>query len=338
MSNKKSSNQPSTSINISFIIPALNEAAILFRLLDSIKGLNKTTHLHVHEIILVDAASTDGTVALARKNGCSIISTKAGHVSASRNLGAAQATGDILAFIDADCELPPNWLEVIAKEMQQDNIVAAGATMAINQINTTWVERAWFELAHQQRELTTTSDVDWLATFNLAVKKAAFDHIGGFDESLVTCEDVDFGYQLSSLGRLRLISSCGVIHHGESKTVHEFYKREAWRSRGAFRVISKHWKKPRELASFLLPTVVVIGLFISLITALTFLVQLYQGTADTTLLIVALASAPLPILLLTLRRRVKWPMLLPCGSLLSIYFCARFYGMLKPFSRVERVE
>jgi len=325
--------------NVSLIIPALNEAEMLIRLLDSIEKLEQTSDYCIYEVIVVDAASSDCTADLARSRNCIVINTKPGHVATSRNLGAAKALGNILAFIDADCELPSNWLTNIINEFQQENIIAVGSRMAENQLNTTWVEKAWYELAHRQYTQEKTSDVEWLATFNIAVEKRAFDSIGGFDESLTTCEDVEFGYRLSSLGTLRRLNSCGVIHNGESKTIKEFYRREAWRARGALGILANHWNNPRELISFLLPITITGGLLISAALIITCMTLLYLESSNIELIAgIALAIGPMPVLLLTLRRQVKWSLFIPCGLLMCIYFYARCIGTLRPFPRVERTD
>lgn len=336
MTNIESPIKETQTHDVSFIIPTLNEERSLPNLLDSIKRLEQSSDIRILEIIVVDAKSTDSTQEVALAKGCIIIETQPGHVSISRNKGAAKASGNILAFVDADCELPRDWLLSIHQELQQESVTAVGSKMTENTQNTTWVERAWFELAHRQHTNTNASNVDWLATFNLAVKKTAFQKAGGFDESLMTCEDVEFGYRLSALGTLRRVDSLGVAHHGESKTIQEFYQREAWRARGSLGILAKHRNNPREIISFLMPIIITLGLTIF------FTSFFYAALTSTTfkeikfITLFGLAFGPLPIILLTLRRRVKITMFIPCGLLMCVYFYSRFQGTLRPFPRVER--
>ncbi len=335
MSNKRSTSEKI--LSVSFIIPALNEATTLIRLLDSIALLKQSEDVRIHEVIVVDAKSSDGTAELAQSKGCKVISAEPGHVAISRNIGAAQATGNTFAFIDADCELPPNWLTAIAHELHHENNVAAGSRMAKSPHIAPWVEQAWYQLAHHHPADEPASNADWLATFNLAVKRTAFETTGGFDESLTTCEDVELGYRLSEVGELRSLNSCNVIHHGESKTISEFYRREAWRARGAFNILNKHWKKTRELISFLLPLGIIGGLFASVTLLLLCVISTFTTSiCNGTIVGVALFIGPLPIMLLTLRRKVNWRWFAPCCFLMCVYFYARLQGTLRPFNRVER--
>lgn len=320
-------------LSVSFIIPTLNEATMLPKLIASIKALEYSQTIQTLEIIIVDANSSDGTPELAIEQGCKVVKAKPGIVSVSRNIGANKAAGNLLAFIDADCELPSDWLLAVESELQDPQVIAAGSVMAKNPTANTWVEKAWFELAHKQHKPSQANDAEWLASFNLAIKQDTFHKAGGFDETLTTCEDVEFGYRLSKEGKLRQINSSAVIHNGESKTVREFYQREAWRAHGATNILSKHWKNPREVLSFLLPLGIACGLIFSCILMIFSLMQASVSSATLAMIIV---TGPLPILLLTLRRRIAPSMFAPCSLLMVIYFYARAHGTLRAVRRVER--
>ena len=321
--------------SVSFIIPALNEVAMLGRLLVSIERLKHVDSLQVVEIILVDAKSTDGTVELAKRYGCKVVSAKPGNVSRSRNLGARCAKGTVLAFVDADCELPSEWLLAVAAELQDNTVVAVGSAMAESALDATWVERAWFELAHRDSPVAAASDIVWLASFNLVVRSGAFEKAGGFDEQLITCEDVEFSYRIGKLGRLRKLNQCRVIHHGESKSLKEFYRREAWRSRGSFGILRTHWKKPRELVGFFLPFFVSVSILAGFLVGIAGLVvQGQAGKLWVTLFAPVLGF--LPVLVLVLRKRVRIEMIAQCWFLLSVYYFARLIGIVRPFPRLER--
>jgi glycosyltransferase involved in cell wall biosynthesis len=323
-------------LRFSFVVPALNEAILLAHLLDSIRSLEQTPNACVHEVIVVDAASTDGTPEVAAAGGCVIVSAEPGNVAQSRNLGAGYATGNVLAFIDADCELPGDWLVRAAAELADRNTVGVGMNMAAPAACAPWVERTWFELAHRQHRQTGSVDVDWLATFNLAVRKETFDAAGGFDSHLVTCEDVELGYRLGHQGQLRFIHAqepSGVVHHGESRTLSEFFRRESWRARGTLPLLVHHWKNPREIISSFLPLVVIAFLIVSALAVVGCPVPGvdFDNSWHRPLLILA---GLLPLILLTVRRRVPMKSLLPSLLLLTTYFLARSRGTFWPAKRV----
>jgi glycosyltransferase involved in cell wall biosynthesis len=87
--------------SVSFIIPAHNEEQLLGRTLSAIAAVVRSLKEPV-EVIVVDDASTDGTVAIASAHRARVISVQCRHISAARNAGARVANGEMLVFVDAD--------------------------------------------------------------------------------------------------------------------------------------------------------------------------------------------------------------------------------------------
>jgi glycosyltransferase involved in cell wall biosynthesis len=89
---------------VSFIITTLNEEDYIEACLKSLKGQDYKNK----EIILVDSNSTDKTVERSEKYADKII-IKSCIMPVGRNLGAQEAKGNVLVFIDADIILSKNW-------------------------------------------------------------------------------------------------------------------------------------------------------------------------------------------------------------------------------------
>jgi glycosyltransferase involved in cell wall biosynthesis len=229
------------SIVVTFIIPALNEERHISRCLQSIRRLSLPDEVDRIEIIVVDNQSTDRTADVSRREGAIVELIAPGHPSRARNAGARPAMGDWLAFVDADCELPVNWLTTCGSHLLQDEeVVAAAGVMGLPSAEATWVERAWFDLAHRANRHGAAA-VRWLPTYNLLVRRQTFERVGGFDESLSTCEDCDLGYRMAAIGRQMVDARAEVVHSGESRSLRELFRREAWRTRGNFRLA---WARP----------------------------------------------------------------------------------------------
>jgi len=113
---------------ISLIIPAYNEERYLGRCLDSVK----VQQLQPYEVIVVDNGSTDATAVIARQyDFVQVVSEpQRGRVFA-RNTGFSAARGDIIARIDADAILPPDWMARLdahyAQAERQDGAWTGGA-------------------------------------------------------------------------------------------------------------------------------------------------------------------------------------------------------------------
>jgi len=108
-------------MNFSIIIPAHNEEKYITRCLKSISALRIPISGFL-EVIVVNNASTDHTVAVARAalSGAKIIDEPRKGLTRAYNRGAREACGEILVFIDADVVLPEDHLEKIAKEFGKD--------------------------------------------------------------------------------------------------------------------------------------------------------------------------------------------------------------------------
>jgi glycosyltransferase involved in cell wall biosynthesis len=80
------------------------------------------------EVLVVDDASTDGTGEAARAAGARVLRTEARrNAGGARNIGIEAASGDVLAFLDADVAAPPDWLARVRADLEGDpGIVAVG--------------------------------------------------------------------------------------------------------------------------------------------------------------------------------------------------------------------
>lgn len=242
--------------SVSFVIPARNEAARLGELLDSIRSQRLPDCDVATEVIVADARSSDATAEIARAAGCHVVTAPPGSAAAARNAGAASAGGQYLAFVDADCRLPADWLIAMLKELTSPGVVAAGSRMSPPESHESWVAHTWHALTVGSRPQPEDVDAAWLPSFNLAVRSDTFRDLGGFDESLTTCEDVDLSLRLNRHGRLRLSGAAAVPHFGSSQTVREFVQREAWRAGGTLTLLRRFAHSPREVLSTVIPWLV----------------------------------------------------------------------------------
>lgn len=286
------------------------------------------------EVVVVDNQSRDRTAAIAREHAAKVVTVPPGLVSRSRNAGARESEGVLLAFLDADCELSRDWLIRCVGHLRRPEVLAVGAAMAPPAPAAPWVERGWHAIAHS-RPRDDSERVDWLMSFNLLVRREAFDRVGGFDESLVTCEDSDLGYRLSALGQLIRDHVAQAVHHGESKTLGQFFRREAWRSRGNLPLVFRRGLLMRDLPSLLGPPAFVAALITGLaLLALAWLWPLLAWAGG--VLLVAALLLPTVFIL----RKGIYPTnpgnFFFCWVLVCAYLCARFLGMFLPVGRVDR--
>ena len=107
-------------MTLSVIIPTLNEAGELSETLKRVRTIPE-----VHEIIVVDAGSTDDTRAIAREHDCTVIKSEPSRGGQLR-LGAQRVSGDVVLFLHADTWLPENAGAVIAETLARPLVIAGG--------------------------------------------------------------------------------------------------------------------------------------------------------------------------------------------------------------------
>ena len=103
-------------MNISFIIPAINEASCIGR------AVTSALDAGADEVIVVDGGSCDGTQDLARSRGSTVLTSSAGR-GVQQNVGARHAQGDVLLFQHADSWFVPSAGQQIRTALEDSQVV-----------------------------------------------------------------------------------------------------------------------------------------------------------------------------------------------------------------------
>lgn len=182
---------------VSLIIPAHDEEAYVGRLLDSV-DIARSCYRRGRdavEVVVVDDHSTDATAAIAEQRGCRVVQVDVRRIAAVRNAGAAVATGEIFAFVDADMRIHPDTFNVIDDLLSSRRVVAAATGVTL--------ERWSIGLAFTYALMVPWV---WLLRMDTGVvfcRADDFRSVGGYDERRWFGEDVQFLVDLRRLGRSR---------------------------------------------------------------------------------------------------------------------------------------
>jgi glycosyltransferase involved in cell wall biosynthesis len=320
-------------VKVSFIIPALNEEWHIGQCLRAIQNVQLPSDVCSVEVIVVDNHSTDRTAELSRESGARVVDITPGNPARARNAGARLASGDWLAFVDADCGLAPDWLVVCGAHLLGDpRAVAAAGVLRAPGDDRTWVEKSLYALVHGGQ--TEAQPVGWLPTFNLLVRRSAFESVGEFDESLTTCEDCDLGYKLARLGSLLLDPRTTAAHYGESRSLGQLFRREAWRSCGNVRLAIARPFDWSNWVSLLVPP----GLIGSLLISTVGVVAAIAADWPTWPWLIAMTVFPLLVTAIVLRKAgfTSVTSFFRQAAVLTTYFAGRAAGLFWPFRRVNR--
>ncbi|MFJ7792451.1 glycosyltransferase [Pseudomonas sp. NPDC096950] len=239
---------------ISIVIPMFNEARHIGRTLLAAQKAADAVDLEC-ELIVVDNGSSDHGPQIARQFGAQVLVLPGLLIGALRNRGTAIATGEWLAFIDADIEMPEDWLTLLLKHEAEGQGEVFGLDLH------TPAQAPWYADAWQRRTLRPTSrtlnPVQWLPTSNLLMRRSWFDQVGGFEETLRTGEDKDFTMRLHEAGaRVLAVNESVALHWGYESSWREWMGKEMWRQGSHLQLLRTHGYSLRLLRFPLLSLVV----------------------------------------------------------------------------------
>jgi glycosyltransferase involved in cell wall biosynthesis len=204
---------------ISVIIPAHNEQEYISQCLKSL--VSQDYPKDKYEIIVVNNNSKDKTQKIATEFRVKVINQKSGPVGAVRNAGAKQAIGELLAFIDADCVAPTDWLSKGADLIRKKNSVFGGGCSL--RAHPYWIEKAWL--------LENKTPPKELLGCCIFIEKSIFFEVGLFDEKVTSGEDTKLSISLRNSGyQIMMTKEINVIHLGNSTTLKNFFLRQIWHS------------------------------------------------------------------------------------------------------------
>ena len=206
---------------LSIVVPVKGRVAAMRRLLQSLQDAGAAGEEPV-EVIVVD--DSDPADTHAHQKHCAEFQARyvrgPRHVGAKRNTGVRLAAYDLVLFIDSDCLATPQLLARHIGALRGTADASAGPTYVQG------ADTAVFRVMSRSRLLNSAfewpgqaSRVGWATTSNLAVRRAAFEAVGGFAERPLTVvggEDVDLGLRLTEAGHAIICDPGAVVVHDKS--------------------------------------------------------------------------------------------------------------------------
>jgi glycosyltransferase involved in cell wall biosynthesis len=204
---------PLTSADVSIIVPVHNGGEYFARCLASLAALAPPAG----ELILVDDGSRDGSQSLAQRSGARLLHTACpgSGPATARNLGAANAAGSILFFVDADVQLSPEAVRRVVDTFRSEPGLSAlfgsydGEPAADNFVSQ--YKNLFHHFIHQNAARHSSSF--WAGCG--AIRREVFEAAGGFRTTYrrPSVEDIELGYRMWQLGySTLLVKSLQVTH------------------------------------------------------------------------------------------------------------------------------
>jgi glycosyltransferase involved in cell wall biosynthesis len=177
---------------VSLLIPAYNSARFIAETLASVERQTFTDY----EAILIDDGSTDETLRVVREAAFDrlVIHRQAnGGLSAARNAGLRVARGRYVALLDSDDVLLPGYLATLAGILDANPGIDLVYPNAVMFGSPRWEGRRYQDVHPSTRPVTLDKLLSRECTVFVSAmfRRDAIDRVGGFDETLNSCEDLD---------------------------------------------------------------------------------------------------------------------------------------------------
>lgn len=221
------------SVSVSVLIPVHGDRGLIDLTLDA---LDRQETQHRFEVLVIDNGDNGDLIRrLGRRDRAPRVLTESQPGSyAARNTGVAAATGDVLAFTDADCLPRPDWLEqgVSALEDAGPSTFVGGAiTLVPARPGRLNLAEVW-QIGHDLRQDWYVRD-GWAATANLFVRASDLHRVGPFNASLRSGGDKEWGTRATGAGVRGVFSDAAAIEHPTRPTMAELMVKRHRVSRGS---------------------------------------------------------------------------------------------------------
>jgi cellulose synthase/poly-beta-1,6-N-acetylglucosamine synthase-like glycosyltransferase len=225
------SRAPSDHPFVSVIVPVRNGEATIAACLDSILATDYPPDRR--EILVVDNDSRDRTPELIRSRPVRYLHEPNRGVSNARNRGIAEGSGDVLAFVDADCLVEPQWLDELVRPFEDPQVGSVAGDLQHAPARTVAERQAVRQLGDWQR-FSFTSDPPYPITANAAYRREVLDEIGPFDPRMTRAQDVELGLRFHQHSDLRLVyAEKATARHRNRPTQRGFFRQQLGWAYGA---------------------------------------------------------------------------------------------------------
>ena len=220
-------------MRVSVVIPSYNVAAFLPQAIESVRAQTRP----VHEVIVVDDGSTDGTGEVAARLGAICLRTPSNAgPGAARNLGVRAATGDVVAFLDGDDSWDREHCETTVQLLERFADVALAHARVRKFGTETYTPQPPIALPPgvPSAALLTLLEYNTIPQSGVVVRRSVFLEAGGYNESMRYSEDFDLWLRLAR--RHRFVSTGAVttnyrVHGAQATQSRIALVRGAWEAR-----------------------------------------------------------------------------------------------------------
>ncbi len=211
---------------VTVVVACYNGAQTLRACLESLRRLDYPDF----EILVIDDGSTDHTpdITTAFPDVRTLRHPENRGLSTARNLGIRAASGEVVAFTDADCEADRDWLRHLVAALTRGDAVAAGGPNLLPPDDSTVAAAVMASPGGPTHVMLDDRSAEHVPGCNMAFRKSALEQIGGFDPTFRRAgDDVDICWRIQARGWRIAFAPAAFVWHHRRATVGDYLRQQA---------------------------------------------------------------------------------------------------------------
>ncbi len=226
---------------VSVVVCAYNAADTLD---DNLRSLERLTYPD-YEIVLVNDGSKDRTGEIARQYAkVRVVDTPNQGLSAARNVGLAEATGEIVAYTDADTRVDPDWLTFLVQPFLRSDVVGSGGPNVVPSDDPPIAQCIARAPGGPTHVLLDDRIAEHVPGCNMAFRRDALLAIGGFNPIYLRAgDDVDVCWRLQARGWKIGFASSALVWHHHRASVKAYWRQQLGYGEGETWLMAHHPEK-----------------------------------------------------------------------------------------------
>jgi cellulose synthase/poly-beta-1,6-N-acetylglucosamine synthase-like glycosyltransferase len=235
--------KPSPSVTV--IVPVRNGEQTIQPLLESLKKLDYNRNKV--EVIVVDGNSTDKTREIVKQYPVKLIIENRKGLNLARNVGIKNGNGEIVAFTDADCIVPPNWITKIVENFKDPKVSCVGGSAKA--LDSDFVSQyADNSIVRLMPFFTKREELEKVKPFfrhpvgcNMAYRRKVAEEVGYFDENIqYGFDEVEFAGRVCKAGYTMVLDPKVSVWHKHRSTLGDFLKQNFQYGKGSGLVLKRN--------------------------------------------------------------------------------------------------
>ncbi len=226
---------------VSVVVCAYNAADTLE---DNLTSLDNLTYPD-YEVIVVNDGSRDATGDIARRHSrVRLVEVPNGGLSAARNVGLAEATGEIVAYTDADTRVDRDWLTFLVQPFLNSDVVGSGGPNVVPKDDPPIAQCIARAPGGPTHVLLDDRIAEHVPGCNMAFRRDALLAIGGFNPIYLRAgDDVDVCWRLQARGWKIGFSAAALVWHHHRSSINAYWRQQVGYGEGETWLMAHHPEK-----------------------------------------------------------------------------------------------